>query len=468
MLIKQKTNRIALPNTEIQTVKGTTKIELYNPNTRIKNVFRDENTFQSANIAKWLANLGDNNIKPYDNSTFTAAPWKCLVGGLLLFRDTITVGSQFMPAGNKMTGKAAVDVANLSTPRELGSYNEQESAISASALTQVYDFTTSQANGDINCVCLTSREGGLVGYGNSSGERYTGTQYDFGFYGKSIEYTNRQNSSGIMAENGKRYFVSMDSTDFIITERKTIALQNYSSVFAGEGTQHKFTRSDYNQKLQVSDGFYFFYVGSNKIRIIPSGYGDVAASDTFYYLEFDCSAHTLTQKTLVNSHSVAIHISSGYNPGSKSFFTRNGKFMTRATENISGVNVSYPVMFDLTTGVVEFSGREIMEAEGSRGCLCIANDLYIYNRHIIDLQNDTVYPIDTNGLFGWGGGVYGRTDPSGDFADGYLQIGCGNQGYHISKLIANPLYLATINNLDNTVTKTAAQTMKVTYTLTEA
>ena len=31
----------------------------------------------------------------------------------------------------------------------------------------------------------------------------------------------------------------------------------------------------------------------------------------------------------------------------------------------------------------------------------------------------------------------------------------------------NPFYLATINNLDSYVTKTANQTMKVTYTLTE-
>ena len=34
------------------------------------------------------------------------------------------------------------------------------------------------------------------------------------------------------------------------------------------------------------------------------------------------------------------------------------------------------------------------------------------------------------------------------------------------KLWRNPLYLATINNLPETITKTAAQTMKVTYTLT--
>ena len=32
----------------------------------------------------------------------------------------------------------------------------------------------------------------------------------------------------------------------------------------------------------------------------------------------------------------------------------------------------------------------------------------------------------------------------------------------------NPMFLSTINNLDSTVTKNNTQTMKVTYTLTEA
>ena len=35
-------------------------------------------------------------------------------------------------------------------------------------------------------------------------------------------------------------------------------------------------------------------------------------------------------------------------------------------------------------------------------------------------------------------------------------------------IIHNPLYLATINNLDSSVTKTAVQTMKVVYTLEES
>ena len=36
------------------------------------------------------------------------------------------------------------------------------------------------------------------------------------------------------------------------------------------------------------------------------------------------------------------------------------------------------------------------------------------------------------------------------------------------ELFKNPLYLATVNNLDNPVVKDSTQTMKVIYTLTEA
>ena len=462
MLIKQKTNRIALPNTEFQTVKGTTKIELYNPNTRIKKVFRDENTFQSANISKWLASMGESNIRPFGNSTFTAAPWKCMVGGLLLFRDTITVGSQFMQAGNKMTGKAAVDIVNNSTPTELGSYNNIESSAGVGAITQVYDFTTSQANGDINCVCLTSKEGGIVGYGNASGGRYTGAQYTLGFYGREIAFIDRENARGILAENGNRYFVKAPSTDIVIEERNSIGIPNKSSIFTGIAREYSFAKADYNSKFNT-DSFYFYYVGNNKIRIISAGYGSVAAGDTFYYLEFDCENHTLTQKSLVNSYSGTIYIASGYNPGYKAFFTRDGKFIPYTMAN----QIYGPVIFDLATGIVEFDGMNRVNYDPTHGCLCVGEDLYIYNKCMIDLQNDTVYPIDTNDLPMFGGGAYSRGDASGDFADGYYQSGCGNQASHVAPLIANPLYLATINNLDNTVQKTAAQTMKVIYTLTE-
>lgn len=81
-------------------------------------------------------------------------------------------------------------------------------------------------------------------------------------------------------------------------------------------------------------------------------------------------------------------------------------------------------------------------------------DSYNYGFGIYDINNNTCYPWNVTSF-----------SPSGNVTDfGMIQAG----GYNNSAKLLNPLYLATINNLNSPVTKTAAQTMKVTYTLTEA
>ncbi len=462
--IIQKANKVDLDSIDIAKVHGRTKIELYNPSTKIKQIYRDENVFQSSNIAKWFATLGDNNIRPMSSDTFVNAPWKSMVGGLLLFRDAITEGDQFMSAGNVMVGKACADVTNMDTPIELGSFNTIESFASASAITQVYDFTTSQANGTIGCVCLTSKEGGLVGYGNTSGQRYTGTKYSLGLYGKVIDFVADSNYRGTLAENGKRYFIQGNSTDSTIDiyEQSAIGLQNHASIFAGLRNVYSFDWSNYNSKFRQENCFYWYYVGNNKFRIINESYGTVAAGDACYYLEFDCTTHNLTEKSFTNSSGVTIDISSYYYSSKKPFFTRDGKIMV-----VKSGSPSYPILIDLTTSIVVWTGEQSGTPYVNQGCITIGNGLYIYGTYIIDTVRNTVLPIDSNGSVTVGGGAYSNNVQASDFVGGYYQTGGGNQNHFKGELVAYPFYLATINNLQTAVTKTAAQTMKVTYTLTE-
>lgn len=467
MNIKQNARRFDLEEIKLPKIHGHASIILKDVKTGMVERVEHDNVFQSAFVSKWFANLGDNNWKPYNNSAFISAPWKAMVGGILLFRDSITAGSQFMPAGNRMVGKGSTDIVNTGTPAELGSFNAAESSASASAITQVYDFTTSQANGDISCVCLTSHEGGIVGYGNASGQRYTGTMYDLGRYGKETDFVEDGNDFGTLAENGMRYFFGFDNNGkIVVTETKTCGLPNHGTIFASQKNTYLFDQSDYNAKYTrgAGDGMYWFYTDTNKFTLFTSDYGNVNPGETFYYLEFDCTNHTLTQKTLVNSYTYMITISGGYNPGMKSYFTKNNKFMTRAYE---GNDIFYPVLFDTSTGSVIYSGSGILNYEDTRGTVTISNNLIIHGNYIIDLVNGTTLPIDTNGLTYLGGGAYSRGCPSIDFVDGYHQVAGGNQAQWRGKLIAYPQYLATINNLDSPVTKTAARTMKVIYTLEE-
>ena len=68
---------------------------------------------------------------------------------------------------------------------------------------------------------------------------------------------------------------------------------------------------------------------------------------------------------------------------------------------------------------------------------------------IYDEVNDTMRPVNSTSSMGG----YNINDAQ------LIQSG--------SDIYANPLYLATVNNLSSAVNKSASQTMKVTYTLTD-
>ena len=57
MKITQNAKNFGIVDMPMTKIHGQTKIELYNPNTRIKKVYRDENVFQSAVIAKYMIRL---------------------------------------------------------------------------------------------------------------------------------------------------------------------------------------------------------------------------------------------------------------------------------------------------------------------------------------------------------------------------------------------------------------------------
>ena len=439
MLIKQKTNRIALPNTEIQTVKGTTKIELYNPNTRIKKVFRDENTFQSAKVAAYMRSLGRsgqrlvNPVNPGANDYDYGYSWKNILGGLFLFRDQITEGTQYMPSGNKMVGNGAYMITNAGNPSELGSFNELESSASISGITQVYDFNTAQANGDINCVCLTSQVGGHVGYGNASGNRFSTLR---SFYdGASVVGV----GNGQAIRNNYRYSFAYVSPTLTVT--KTYIPVTVGSIKAGLSESATFDMvSDYSLPANANlasfsqDGQYVYFVGNTQ---------STPASGTMYYYKYDLDNGTLTRQSMTNSSTTTLYPHSGMT------VAHGLAFITRL-DNIIDV-------FDLSTSVLMKENVGGLGYPYTSGLILLYNGGYPY---FYDTTNDTIYP--TNGAFNtsYNTGYQYWYEPTMDVIY--------NRQYNDGIPVAsNPLYLATINNLDNTVTKTAAQTMKVTYTLTE-
>lgn len=453
MNLFQKTNKIELPKLELPDIHGHTKIELYNPKTRVKSVTESDNTFQATALANFMKDYGYFDANLYRSENFRNRPfWANLVGGLLLFRDAITVGYEFAPAGNKMVGNGSYGVTNNGTPVELGSYNSVETSATNSAITQVYDFTTSQANGTIGCVCLTSADGGLIGYGNPSGTEFS----------SKISLTKCQSPRTALDNRQCLYnnyiytfpaFVNGGSMQ--ITKQRIPATQG--SVFDFTGPQNGDSYATITIDTSAMTGApnwdlsgnynidtYVYDVGNGKFRFVPWangwGYSSAAAGAKIFFFEFDATTDTLSVGEFTNSSGVSIAYSDVVSSSHGAVFA--GDYCIAGGGHVFKVSDSTYVM---ATSIVRGGPSPNSDSEAgllSDG-LIIGRSNYQYFA-IADTTAHTEYLINANSMLR-------KCHSLNNLMGGYK----------------NPLYLATINNIQ-AVTKTAAQTMKVTYTLTEA
>lgn len=438
-------------------IHGETRIVLRNPisNNIIKDV-TSENTFQSGVIQQFMRGCGmiGNRLRAqsvnegeYDDYPW-GYHWHNVLGGILLFRDQIPVGDLYMNAGNQMVGNGAWKVANSDIPNEMGSYNAQESSDSLGAITQVYDFATNQANGRISCVCLTSQTGGYIGYGNPSGGVIASSKAKSMF-----EYTERVGvGSGHTFRNNKRFSFSYDGNTHILTVTKLFVPVTQSSIKNNMKQTLTFDlsnvgtfSSDIGIRAISQDGKYAY------ISYYANSQYTVADGGTIKYYKYDMDTDTLTQESFINSTGVTLY-------GGDGFMVANGCAF------VGKYNAQFVEVINLTTGV---HVKEIPYASSygagnmTSGGLVIVNHATDDRPSVYDPVADTVYPTNARWDLSYGQGRYTMYDESSN-----MHVW---RGYDSSIGLFNPpWYLATINNLQNAVTKTAAQTMKVTYTLTEA
>ena len=468
-------------------IHGKTKIELYNPNTKIKNIIKSENTFQSNVLADYFRHYGEEGCNPfnagsYDNNNL----WKNALGGIFLLKNPETVGNKFMSLGNVMIGNGSYGVSNSGNPNELGSYNLQESSESGTEISMVYDFATNQANGNIGCICLTSRVGGYIGYGNKSGQYHPSRSYNF----ESLQSDRGVINCNVPSAYGNWLInVSGDYSDGKIKIVKTRRSLITGSVFNGYSKNVEFDLSTvgdaYNRSgKELAYGCdKVFDMGNGIFRFIPAVENRkyVAPNELVYYYEFDAENETLTQKSFTNSSSNTLLVSN-YDPRDYNyvdvihvcFFGNYALCLLNEPTEYGGspiaeiFNVNTSEHTD-TLNINTITG-ESQRRWRKRGYITLDNGWFVYMSdtseqlyYIYDVVNKTIYPINAGAVSiaslitnpSLGAGVLDK------LSTGIFTIN------HVG-LIHNPLYLATINNLDSYVTKTANQTMKVTYTLTEA
>lgn len=426
-----------LMNLSMPKIHGKTKIELYDVNTKIKKVVESENTFQSTVIADFLASMGEN------KRTVASFDWHDIVGGIFLFDSAINTPAKYMPSGVKMIGNGAYNVANNNLPNELGSYNAVESSASSSQVQMVYDFNTSQANGHIESVCLTSKIGGQIGYGNASGRKT-----DVAFSTDQIGNVALGGNSCIV--NNKLYTFTLSGDILTVTKEHRSISQG--SVFRGLASSVTIDLSSIKPTgATLSTSLVVFPLNNGIIRIYSPFITSITSSAKVYYFDYDSSDDSVTRGELTNS---SAHTLRGDNVAVS--FTPDDYFVTYDSDR-------YLQIFNVSTGIqlIDYRTETLMDwTRNGNYDFSPSDGLFVSyaskNGFMVDLTNYTVRPINITPSADYS--VMNRRYPSHDalmFTE-----------YNAAKLIKNPLYLATINNLQSAVDKNATQNMKVTYTLT--
>ena len=138
-------------------MKGHTKIELFDAKTgKLKQRYEEDNLV--TNAVKYLLAYENKINRQPSNEIFPIAT-KAL-GGIMLFNKEIEESADNFefPIANQLVGYAGRET-NVTNP-QAGSINPLECVNADDGYTTVWDFGTSQANGTIKCVCLTSAYAG--------------------------------------------------------------------------------------------------------------------------------------------------------------------------------------------------------------------------------------------------------------------------------------------------------------------
>lgn len=499
-------------------IKGKTTFELTDVNTGKVERYEHNNM-----VTNGLSNLfntygtwqGDPNS--YSNPKGTAYnynnnPWIWMTGGLMLFDRAIEENANkwFMPAGATMVGNGSYDVAYTGEVAELGTYNTLESGVQEDgSIRYVYDFSTSQANGTIQCACLTSNIGGLIGMGNASGY-YSANNYIVGRMRNDNEMGKRP---ALTWEN--RNYGAWDCLAYPVYDEDAIYIVDPQSIrYAGSNYQEQRNRwwsssgiiihkmrsgfktigfldgQDISKKLQTwelavpqeikdymadpNGGFYTYYVSAYSDPFTRSIYivfacrtTSVDANNAFWVMKIDrnmsVSAHRVTNNT---GKRIYLPVT-GKSTDTEVVF--DGDYMYLWAEGYQLCRIKYadstqvellPITKSSTDPLCHFAPGIIGVGEYTTS----GYNTYYYPFRIYDAVAGTYK--STNGY----DEVVLKFVPFADRPGTYLWERATVESNTVTgmyyQLIKDPRYLATINNLDSPVVKTASKTMKVTYTLT--
>ena len=489
-------------------LKGKTKIILKNEETGEVEIFEDENIITNAvdkiiNINAGLNVPPNNYILPIANK---------LLGGIMLFDDTLTesVNNIHFPTEAHIVGWAGQDVNTNDKYR--GSYNALESGFTTGTddngqtyctYTSVWDFDTTQANGTIKAVARTSNyacetspffhyhsaEHYAINMGLPETDRsWMPIRYD----GQYVYLLKGDASTHIMRMARVRQpllrfgcadYSAMPKTYEIVASWNTLVAEVvwYASQANKDGNINPQTEYIY------ADDPYLYEDGQDG-KIYCTFFGTARAYTTYNYnityftIQYDDESYTKSETTKLQSglnYYAANSVANMYTPYRNWGHISHGNFF-HCSQNRK---IIYKVPLN---NVAAYTATQIIDASSNdfityldriashNGGIYFSVYHYTttgYNYLVGFLYPDGIFVLpdvsyggttDNHGQ-GYSYNIYGQvrtTDDDLTMWSDYREWDSDIVGW-----VAN--YLGTINNLASAVTKTAAQSLKIVYTLTD-
>lgn len=487
-------------------LKGHTLIELTDAATGA--VERIEDTNMLTNALDYLLNdnlCGHHNF-PSDHPELCFPIVRQLLGGILLFPENINEDAELIIPPTAPVGYGG-DSTDAKDDARMGTYNLIESGEVTGGYKHVWDFSTSQANGNISCVCLTHRLAGN-GWLNNLHQVYYCEGYQSAGYSPSEDDRNNANDkttrlfgcSQVVDFDGHRPItVGYDGASIRVikwdvittgagvnsecnsappyTKYEELASFTPETVIDSQGT-HAFTNNFFFQKM--SDGKYHGYchVTNNSgdaviytMTIDPADWSMVEGSFTLsgrHILNLAARGGSLPNADLSGSsyyfyNAFYSAIRGSYLYCMSADYSTIYKVNLFDTKRVTEIDVPFRIQgtfimrYNPVSGFIDIFGSGVQSDGKYRYGVILRDDT-------IDVgERDTEYRTDSSYFFA---NTYGYPTFSENLVGIASHKRFSNGVVDYSEKYAYLGYLASINNI-STFTKTPAQTMKITYTITE-
>lgn len=439
-----------------------------------------------------------------------------MFGGILLFEDTLNndAADYYIP-NLKITGYASQDAYNgLDIAR--GSFNQPESGLQADGSYKlVWDFSTSQANGVIKSLGLCPNIMGQIGASNSvvaserkgftidksSVDPFNQNQYMIPSDGTTANISNHYfnlvaviGNIAYAVNRNNLYCDNNDSTQNIMYNGGVLKLYRFNIATEGVCLSNVIGMATYIDCIDVQLPTDFLSVLSNnkyswtvshhyndkdkKLIIYPcENSSELSKNDTTKYVEIELTnnmnvtTYTFTNNagTIQRNHNKGEAYDYG---GNSTFYVMKDYVVTVATSD--GLTKLYTTKKSDNTDVKVAKDSSGNDFTFSSSSVIIRYVYEIGNLFVFGIAESDVSTNFTNTyIFDMSTGLIKETNARDLTCRSNVPLmnkaTWAKTGAYLGlKIAVCPFILTTKNNLDAPVTKTASQTMKITYTLKES